>query len=56
MTKDSSFVYILDQICRGSATQDSLECLKKRVIDGTVVDKYMELCKGGYSPVCLFPT
>jgi len=26
--KDTSFIDILDQVCRGSATQDSLECLK----------------------------
>ena len=26
------------------------------MIDGTVVDKYIELSKDGSSPVCLFPT
>jgi len=56
MTKDSLFVDILHLVCHGSATQVSLECLKKRVINGTVVDKYIELCKSGSSPVCLFPT
>ena len=54
--KDSSFVDVLDQVRRGSATQDSLECLKKQVISGTAVDKYIELCKNASSPVCLFPT
>jgi len=54
--KDTSFVDILDQVRHGSATQDSLECLKKWVINGTVVDKYIELCKNASSPVCLFPT
>ena len=27
-----------------------------QVIDVPVVDKYVELSKGGSSPVCLFPT
>ena len=54
--KDTSFVDILDQVRRGSATQDSLECLKKQVISGTAVDKYIELCRNGSPPVCLFPT
>ena len=54
--KDGLFVNILDEVRRGSPSPKSLECLKKRVIDVTVVDKYMELCKHGSSPVCLFPT
>ena len=51
-----NFVDILDQVRCGSATQESLECLKKQVINGTLVDKYIELCKSGSLPVCLFPT
>ena len=35
---------------------ESLECLKLRVIDVPVVDKYAELSKSSFSPVCLFPT
>ena len=54
--KKGLFVDILDQVRRGSPTPESLECLKKRVIDVTIVDKYIELSKGGSSPVCLFPT
>ena len=54
--KDGLFVDILDQVRRGSPSPESLECLKMRVIDVPVVDKYVELSKGGSSPVCLFPT
>ena len=54
--KDRLFVYILDQVRRGSPSPESLECLKMRVIDVPVVDKYVELNKVGSSPVCLFPT
>ena len=50
------FVDILDQVRRGSPSAESLEYLRKRVIDVTVVDKYAELCKTGHSPICLFPT
>ena len=35
---------------------ESLECLKKRVINVTVVEKYTEFSKAGSSPICLFPT
>ena len=54
--KDGLFVNILDQVRRGSPTTESLECLKLRVINVPVVDKYAELSKSGSSPVCLFPT
>ena len=54
--KDGLFVDILDQVRRGSPSPESLECLKMRVIDVPVVDKYVELSKRGSSPVCLFPT
>ena len=54
--KDGFFVNILDQVHCGSPTTESLECLKLRVINVPVVDKYVELSKSGFSPVCLFPT
>ena len=54
--KDGLFVNILDQVRRGSPTNESLECLKLRVMDVPVVDKYTELSQSGSSPVCLFPT
>ena len=54
--KDGLFVNILDQVRHGSPMTESLKCLKLRVIDVPVVDKYAELSKSGSSPVCLFPT
>ena len=54
--KDRLFVDILDQVRRGCPTPESLECLKNRVINSTIVEKYTELTKGGSSPICLFPT
>ena len=54
--KDRLFVDILDQVRRGCPTPESLECLKNRVINVTIVEKYTELTKGGSSPICLFPT
>ena len=54
--KDGLFVNLLDQVRRGSPTPESLQCLKLRVIDVPVVDKYVELSKSGSKPVCLFPT
>ena len=54
--KDRCFVDILDEVRRGSVSQPTLEHLKQRVINGTIVDKYKELCGSGHSPVCLFPT
>ena len=54
--KDELFVNLLDQVCRGSPTPESLQCLKPRVIDVPVVDKYVELSKSGSTPICLFPT
>ena len=53
--KDGLFVNILDQVRCGFPTPESLECLKTRVINVPVVDKYVELSKSGSSPVCLFP-
>ena len=54
--KDTCFVNILDEVRQGSVSQASLDHLKRRVINGTIIDKYKELCENGYSPVCLFPT
>ena len=54
--KDGLFVNILDEVRRGSPSPKSLECLKERLIDVPVVDKYIELSKSNKSPVCLFPT
>ena len=54
--KDGLLVNILDEVCHGSPSPKSLECLKERLIDVPVVDKYIELSKSSKSPVCLFPT
>ena len=54
--KDGLFVNILDEVRRGSPSPECLECLKKWVIDDSVLDKYIDLTKSGASPVCLFPT
>ena len=55
--KNGLFVDILDQVRTSwfSLIQE-LGMLKMRVINVPVVDKYVELSKGGSSPVCLFPT
>ena len=54
--KDGAFVKILDEVRRGCVSEESLDCLRSRVIDGTVVDKFVDLRKNGLSPICLFPT
>ena len=54
--KHGLFVNLLDQVCRGSPTPESLQSLKLRVINVAVVDKYVELSKSGSTLVCLFPT
>jgi len=41
--KDHKFVKILDEVCQGCVSEDSLDCLRQRVIDGTVMDKFIEL-------------
>ena len=46
----------LDEVHHGSPSLKSLECLKERLNDVLVVDKYIELSKNSKSPVCLFPT
>ena len=56
MSVKRRIVDILNEVCQGSVSQATLEHLKTRVINGSIVDKYKELCKNGYSPVCLFPT
>ena len=45
--KNELFVDILYQVRRGSPLPESLECLKMRVINVPVVDKYVELNKVG---------
>ncbi|MCH8163447.1 MAG: AAA family ATPase, partial [Proteobacteria bacterium] len=49
--KDRSFVDILDEVRRGHVSQTTIEHLQQRVINGSTIDKYKELCESGYSPV-----
>ena len=52
---DVHFVQVLDEVRRGCPSSDFLECLKGRVIEGTMYDKFKELYDAGSVPVCLFP-
>ena len=54
--KDGCYTEILNEVRCGSATQHNLDRLKERVIEGGVLDKYIELTNNGFSPICLFPT
>ena len=54
--KDSCYTEILNEVRCGSVTQHSLDTLKERVIEGSVLDKYIELTNNGFSPICLFST
>ena len=54
--KDPVYSKILDEVHRGSPSQDSLKCLRERTITLSVVEKYKQLCESGSHPVCLFPT
>ena len=53
--KDAEFSTMLDCVRCGSPTAETLETLAKRVIDGSVRDKFVQLRESGQSPVCLFP-
>lgn len=54
--EDGQLVKILYEMHCGCVSEDSLNCLRGRVIDGTIVDKFVVLRKAGLSLVCLFPT
>ena len=54
--KDGCYTEILNEVRCGSATQHNLDRLKERVIEGGVLDKYIELTNNGFSPICQFPT
>ena len=53
---DVQFVKVLDEVRRGYPSSNVIECLKSRVIEGTIGDKFKELCESGNVPVCLLPT
>ena len=46
---------MLDSVRRGCPNDETILMLRKRVIEGSVADKFVELQRGGLSPVCLFP-
>ena len=53
--KDSEFSSMLDCVRCGHPTDETLSILQKRVIQGSVADKFVELQLSKQSPVCLFP-
>ena len=46
---------MLDCVRCGHPTDETLSSLQKRVIQGSVADKFVELQQSKQSPVCLFP-
>ena len=54
--KDPVYPRILDEVCQGCPSEDSLDYLHKRIITVNVEEKYKQLCESGTHPVCLFPT
>ena len=53
--KDGEFSSMLDCVRCGNPTDDTVSILQKRVIQGSVLDKFIELQQSKQSPVCLFP-
>ena len=53
--KDVEFSSMLDCVRCGQPTDETLNLLKKQVIEGSAVDKFVELQQSEQSPVCLFP-
>ena len=53
---DTKFTNILAEIRCGYPSEDTLQCLRERVIKGTISDKCEELSKSHSIPICLFPT
>ena len=53
--KDGEFSSMLDCVRCGHPTDETLSILQKRVIQGSVADKFIELQLSKQSPVCLFP-
>ena len=53
---DTKFTNILAKICCGYPSEDTLQCLRERVIKGTISAKCEELSESHSIPICLFPT
>ena len=52
--EDQEFFAMLDCICCGCTTEETLATLRKCLIDVSKEEKFWELSKQGKSPVCLF--
>ena len=53
--QDDEFSSMLDCVRCGRPTDETLSILQKRVIQGSIADKFVELQQSQQSPVCLFP-
>ena len=53
---DLTYSKILDEVRRGSTSEESIKILQERVIHMPVVEKYSRLKDQGKAPLCLFPT
>ena len=53
--KDAKFSAMLDSVCCGYPTAETIATLQERVIRGSIADKFLELREHGQPPVCLFP-
>ena len=53
---DAEFADILDCVRRGCPTDKTNATLQQRVIQGSITDKFEELCRVGQTPLCLLPT
>ena len=53
---DSEFADLLDCVRCGCPTDKTNAILQQRVIQGSITDKFEELCQVGQTPLCLFPT
>jgi len=54
--KDATYSKILSEVHCGCPSEDSSNCLHKRIINGSVAEKFKELSESGSNPVCLFST
>ena len=54
--QDQEFSSMLDCVRRGCPTDETLSTLKKRVIQVSTSEKFVEFQKSGQTPVCLLPT
>ena len=53
---EAKFADILDCVRRGCPTDKTNATLQQRVIQGSITDKFEELCRVGQTPLCLLPT